>query len=87
MMRQILLALICLSTFAAAQNVLAVVPVTPSQASLRAAEPTLAVDFVAADRSYGDDGPPAGTMALMVAGLAGLTVVGGRRHERASRSA
>jgi len=88
-MRQILLALVCLSTFAAAQNVLAVVPVaaSPSLASLRAAEPSLAVDFIAAGSSSPEEGAPAGMMALMVAGLTGLTIAGARRHDRASRSA
>ena len=83
-MRQILLGLVCLSTFAAAQNVLAIAPAHEMQgeASLSAAGSSFDVDFVSAETSYGRESAPAGTMALMVAGLAGLTIAGGRRHER-----
>ena len=63
-MRQILLALICLSVFAFAQNVLAISP-APTEGLMATPAPSEAV-------------PPAGSMALLFAGLAGLTAAGRR---------
>ena len=88
-MRQIVLALTCLATFAMAQNVLAIAPAPitgDEQARLvdlamHAPERTSAgpAPLVTAHR-HADTAPPVSSTALLLAGLAGLTVAGGRRE-------
>ena len=73
-MRQILLALVILSTFAFAQNVLAISP-SPE-------EDRLAVPATGDGAEVSDALPPTGSMALLLGGLAGLTVAGRRFEER-----
>lgn len=79
-MRPILLLIASVSTLLFAQNVLAVAPdsVGPVH-QVSAASPE--VYFVASHSTFGEDAPRPGSMALLVAGLAGLTVAGGRKAE------
>jgi len=86
-MRQTLLAIACLGTFAMAQNVLAIAPAAISNkddatdligASMKAA--TAAPPPFVAARRHADAAPPVSSTALLLAGLAGLTVAGGRRE-------
>jgi len=86
-MRPTLLALACLCTFALAQNVLAIAPVPTdlstgvevSMTSPRVAQ----ASFVASPAPLPDEGAPMSAMALLMVGLSGLTIAGGRRHDRA----
>ena len=86
-LRQVLLALVCLSTFALAQNGSAIVtlPVEPAAGSL-AIEPALwtAEGLVAASGSELEPAPRELAAAMLLfAGLAGLSLVGNRPRNRA----
>lgn len=70
-MRQILFALVVLSTVSFAQNVLALAPAPLDVAPVVTATPPA-------------EAPPMGSLAMLVAGLAGLTVAGRRIEGRAS---
>ena len=79
-MRSTLLLLASVSTLLLAQNVLAIAPddVAPTQTMSSGSQE---VYFVASRSSFGEGAPRPGSMALLVAGLAGLTVAGGRKAE------
>ena len=68
-MRQLLFALAVLSTFAVAQNVLALSPAPLDAAPIVAATPPT-------------EAPPMGSLAMLVAGLVGLTAAGRRIEGR-----
>ena len=72
-MRQTLFALVILSACAAAQNVLAIAP-----GSLEVAQ---------ASQNASAAMPPVGSLALLLSGLAGLTVAGRRVEERVDAGA
>lgn len=90
-MRKTLLSVALLSTFAIAQNVL-VVSAAPDPGSVSggiAAAPERAARFLRS-AEVGEQPaqrPPAGSLSLFVAGLAGLVVAGGRRAERRGATA
>lgn len=88
-MRQILLALICLSTLAGAQNVLAIAPVPGdvSAPSLSAPADGPMQDFVASHSSFSGEVQSASSTTLLIMGLAGLTLAGGRRQARSRAAA
>ncbi len=71
-MRQFLMAFACLSTLGFAQNVLAISPVSSDPVAGEATGVTLGETAP----------PPTGSMALLLTGLAGLTVAGRRIEER-----
>lgn len=87
-MHQLLLAIACLSTFVAAQNVLAIAPAptTLSETAISAAGET-SPSFAPSESSFAALPPAPGTVGLFVAGLAGLTVAGGRRRAGGRASA
>jgi hypothetical protein len=68
-MRQIFFALAVLSTFASAQNVLALSPAPLDAAPVVAAAPP-------------SEAPPMGSLAMLLAGLVGLTAAGRRIEGR-----
>ncbi|MCR9094723.1 MAG: hypothetical protein NXI30_10950 [bacterium] len=73
-MRQILLALVVLSTFAFAQNVLAI---SPAPRDLANATPVASTAKTAGR-------PPVGSLALLFAGLVGLSAAGRRFEGRSA---
>ncbi len=79
-MRQFLFALVILSTFAMAQNVLAIAPVagTASDVMLPVAQ---------SESIPTSEMPAPSTVGLLVIGLAGLTAAGGRRTPRHAHDA
>lgn len=79
-MRSTLLALACLSTFAMAQNVLAIAPLPglESNPTLSPVEP--ASEFKATPSPSAVDARQPAALSLLVIGLAGLTIAGGRRE-------
>lgn len=85
-MRQFLIAFVCLSTLAMAQNVVVATPL--------AVESTLEISASSEGRDHSlvptaarleDERPNPTTMMLLVAGLSGLTAAGGRKHDRKKR--
>lgn len=76
-MRQILLSLVILSAFAFAQNVLAVSPAAADSNGFLATP-------LAPPGAERDALPPTGSMALLLAGLGGLSIAGRRFEGRAS---
>ena len=90
-MRPTLLVLACLMTFSLAQNVLAVVPAQSpaaieSQSSMTSPRRVQA-SFVPSPKAASQDGVPMSAMALLLVGLSGLTIAGGRRHDRVRNAA
>ena len=90
-MRQTLLALICLSTFALAQNVLAIAPSVESGPGAAKLSMTIAhvahAGFVSNPAGSSQEAAPMSAMALLLVGLSGLTIAGGRRHDRSRKTA
>ena len=87
-MRSTLLALATLSVFALVQNVV-VVAATPAPTGPTAEAQLISADaeiprpfFSPAPSESRRDAPAPGTLSLFAAGIAGLTVAGGRRQER-----
>ncbi len=95
-MRRFLTTLICLSTLAMVQNVIAA---APAASSVPGADGLVAVEYaeasavgslageslVVSPAAPDRDLPTSGTMMLLVAGLAGLTAVGARTDGRSAR--
>ena len=84
-MRAFLIAFVCLSTLAMAQNVVVAVPVVSEAQASEPVAPRTDAGAVASPESMDRAErpvPQASTMALLIAGLSGLCAVGNRRHER-----
>jgi len=85
-MRQFLIAFVCLSTIAMAQNVVVATPGLPVSADpmlVMSATPDAPVSrFMPSAALSGGNVPEPATMMLLVAGLSGLTAIGGRNHDR-----
>jgi hypothetical protein len=85
-MRRLLLLIVCTVPLAAAQTVLAIAPAPgPSGLVSMHAPMTTEAVFVSAPHAPGAGAAPVGSTAMLVAGLAGLTIAGGRRRERLQR--
>lgn len=85
-MRRFLIAFICLSTLAMAQNV---VVATPAQSQTNSSMIAVTTDqdaaFAPSESLRGRELSPTSTMMLFVVGLSGLSAVGGRNRDRTSR--
>lgn len=81
-LRRFLTALVCLSTLAFAQNVVAGTSTSDSGSAGTQVELEYRSTFQAASAGrIGREAPNPSTMMLFVCGLAGLTAAGGRRPE------
>jgi len=91
-MRPTLLVLACLMTFTLAQNVLAIAPAQTSAAvegqTSMTSPRAVQASFVPSPKAAApQDGVPMSAMALLLVGLSGLTIAGGRRHDRVRSAA
>ena len=82
-MRQFWIALVCLLTLAVAQNMIVATPLT-TDADRAACPPSdiIMSQFGSASALTCREVPAPATMLLLVAGLSGLTAVGGRNRDR-----
>jgi len=85
-MRQFLIAFICLSTLAMAQNVVVATPLSDPVPVASAASEASGNRFVPSAALLDGGVPEPATMLLLVAGLSGLSAVGGRNHGRKKRA-
>lgn len=85
-MRQFLIAFICLSTLAMAQNVVVATPLSDPVPAASAASEASGNRFVPSAALLGGSVPEPATMLLLVAGLSGLSAVGGRNRARKKRA-
>ena len=80
-MRRFLIAFICLSTLAMAQNVVAGTPAPAAQGVWATAGLVGSQTDSSARQRVGGETPELATMLLLVVGLAGLAAVGRRRDD------
>ncbi len=87
-MHRFLIAFVCLSALAMVQNVVVVTPLAvDSPLEIGAASEHSGHHLMpTADILEEDNRPEPATVMLLVAGLSGLTAVGGRKHDREKRA-
>jgi len=86
-MHRFLIAFVCLSTLAMAQNVVVATPLSADSAlAISATSETNRHRLAPTAALLGDELPEPTTMMLLIAGLSGLTAVGGRDHDRKKRA-
>lgn len=85
-MRAFLIAFVCLSTLAMAQNVVVATPVVVErELMIHASTGVSGERFVTSPARLHGGVPAASTTLMLVFGLSGLCAVGGRNHDRRNR--